>query len=277
MVRVFAGLSSDANANAHDCRLISAIAVTVPSCYFLWPEASHADAHGAHGAHDEHAEEHEEEHEEASEEPKEEAEDSKEDEAPKEEASDDESKADDKNPEQPEEEKQSEPKGDSSKPDKTEPEEKSNQKVDGVQFKGKTAAGDDNNEMTDTRKREPDSKGAFKKRIDSGYGKNLGEGPSQNEDGKTNVCTLWNVASCDIVVTDISTQASTAKPISGDQGAIDTKQKGLSTTATRHSTAIHEDPEKSKKGEGVPETAKSMGTVDPNRPAAESSDRGSHQ
>ena len=195
MVRVSAGPLSVANANAHDSRLVSAIAVTVPSCYFLWPEASHGDAHGAHGAHEEHAEEHEEEHEEAPEEPKEETEDSKEDEAPKEEASDDESKADDKNPEQPEVEKQSEPKANSSKPDTTEAEETSNKKVDGVQFKGKTAAGDENNEMTDTRKREPDSKGAFKKRIDSGYGKNLGEGPAKNEDGKTNVCTLEDVVS----------------------------------------------------------------------------------
>jgi len=48
----------------------------------------------------------------------------------------------------------------------------------------------------------------------------------------------------------------------------------LSSTPTRHSTDIHNDPEKSKKGEGNPETAKVMGTVDVNRPQAESSDRG---
>jgi len=51
-----------------------------------------------------------------------------------------------------------------------------------------------------------------------------------------------------------------------DAGAVDTKQQGLSNTPTRHSTQIDQDPEKSKKGEGNPETAKSMGTVDPNRP-----------
>lgn len=237
--------------------LISAIAVTIPSCYFLWPEASHGDAHGAHGAH----EEHEEHDEEASEEPKEEesTEDSKEEDAPKEEAApaeeskEDESKGDESKKDD-SEQKEAPKEG---KPGKTEAESTSNKKVDGVQFKGKTGAGDDNNEMTDSRKREPDSKGAFKKRIDSHYAKDLGPGPSKSEDGRAS--------------------AATAKPISGDPGAMDTKQKGLSATATRHSTAIHEDPEKSKKGEGVPETAKSMGTVDVNRPQAESPNRGEHK
>jgi len=45
------------------------------------------------------------------------------------------------------------------------------------------------------------------------------------------------------------------------------KQRGLSNTPTRHSTQVDEDPEKSKKPEGGPDTAKVMGTVDPNRPA----------
>ena len=44
------------------------------------------------------------------------------------------------------------------------------------------------------------------------------------------------------------------------------KQEGLSNTDTKHSTNIADDPEKSKKGEGAPETAKSKGTVDPGRP-----------
>ena len=44
------------------------------------------------------------------------------------------------------------------------------------------------------------------------------------------------------------------------------KQEGLSNTDTKHSTKLEEDPDKSKKGEGTPETAKSKGTVDPNRP-----------
>ena len=44
------------------------------------------------------------------------------------------------------------------------------------------------------------------------------------------------------------------------------KQEGLSNTDTKHSTNIADDPGKSKKGEGSPETAKSKGTVDPGRP-----------
>lgn len=49
-----------------------------------------------------------------------------------------------------------------------------------------------------------------------------------------------------------------------------TKQGGMSSTPTRHSTDITQDPEKSKKGEGVPETAKSQGTVSVNRPTVSS-------
>ena len=41
----------------------------------------------------------------------------------------------------------------------------------------------------------------------------------------------------------------------------------MSNTPTRHSIPIHESDEKSKKPEGGPDTAKSMGTVDPSRPA----------
>lgn len=62
-------------------------------------------------------------------------------------------------------------------------------------------------------------------------------------------------------------QGKTAVEPSGHPGAIDTKQAGISTTPTRHSTAIDKDPEKSKKGEGVPDTAKSQTTIDPKRPA----------
>lgn len=151
------------------CRLISAVAVTIPSCYFLWPESHEGAGHGAHvmahaGTHTE-----------------EEAQEAKEDDAPADEPKEDETpKEDESKDEKPKEEAPKEEKSedDSSssegKPDSTEPEKTSNKKVDGVQFKGKTAAGDENNEMTDERKREPDSKGAFKKRIDSGYQKDLG-------------------------------------------------------------------------------------------------------
>ena len=44
------------------------------------------------------------------------------------------------------------------------------------------------------------------------------------------------------------------------------KQEGLANTDTKHSTNITDNPGKSTKGEGTPETAKSKGTVDPQRP-----------
>lgn len=50
------------------------------------------------------------------------------------------------------------------------------------------------------------------------------------------------------------------------------KQKGLSNDDTGHSSPVHENPEKSKKGEGVAETAKLQGTVSTDRPGAENKD-----
>jgi hypothetical protein len=44
------------------------------------------------------------------------------------------------------------------------------------------------------------------------------------------------------------------------------KQAGISNTPTKHSHQIDADPEKSKKPEGGPDSAKAMGTVDPSRP-----------
>ncbi|KAF2468880.1 uncharacterized protein BDR25DRAFT_304821 [Lindgomyces ingoldianus] len=47
------------------------------------------------------------------------------------------------------------------------------------------------------------------------------------------------------------------------------KQEGLSNTDTKHSTPVSENPDKSKKGEGVAETAKAKGTISTDRPPAE--------
>lgn len=192
--------------------MISAVAVTIPSCYFLWPSASHADAHGAHGDHEEHEDEHEE-----AEEPKEEDAPAEEDEpkeeeskseeaAPKdeeskeEESKDDGEKSEDKDSEesaskedkdtsmkQPQSNapKEGESKSKTTSDGENMPENKGN--IEGVQFKGKSSAGDEDNEIPDVRKREPDSKGAFKKRIDSAYGKNLGEGPEKDDEGNEEV------------------------------------------------------------------------------------------
>lgn len=65
-------------------------------------------------------------------------------------------------------------------------------------------------------------------------------------------------------------QANTAKEVSrpGGEGAgeMTGKQFGIATGPTKHSLPIDSDPGKSKKAEGVPETAKAQGTVDPARP-----------
>lgn len=47
------------------------------------------------------------------------------------------------------------------------------------------------------------------------------------------------------------------------------KQEGLSNTDTHHSSQISKQDDKSKKGEGVAETAKLKGTVSTDRPGAE--------
>lgn len=118
-----------------------------------------------------------------------------------------------------------------------------------MQFKGKTSDGDDENKQGDTRKVEDDSKGGKKLRIDSDSAKDLGAGPEKRSDGSDSAAT--------------NKEIDTSK---GGESDISSKQAGLSTTATKHSTDIGSDPEKSKKGEGVPETAKSSGTVSTNRP-----------
>ena len=51
------------------------------------------------------------------------------------------------------------------------------------------------------------------------------------------------------------------------------KQKGLSNDNTEHTSQISKHPEKSKKGEGVAETAKLQGTVSTDRPGAENKEQ----
>lgn len=63
-------------------------------------------------------------------------------------------------------------------------------------------------------------------------------------------------------------QAAASKPTEnpGTGASQSSKQEGLSNTDTKHSTDITNNPDKSSKGEGAPETAKLKGTVDPKRP-----------
>ncbi|MCJ1453949.1 hypothetical protein MMC28_004298 [Mycoblastus sanguinarius] len=135
----------------------------------------------------------------------------------------------------------------SEEPENVSHEKEGGQNVDGVQFKGATSGGTKEGEQGDTRKHIPDAKGFNKKRIESDYGAKQGEArePEQHPSDK-----------------DL---AAASKP-AGDKTTQSGKQEGLSNTDTKHSTDIVNSPEKSTKGEGTPETAKSKGTVDPNRP-----------
>lgn len=72
---------------------------------------------------------------------------------------------------------------------------------------------------------------------------------------------------------DEADKAHSRKP-PGDFTETSGKQQGLSNDDAKHSSAIHDEPEKSKKGEGVAETAKLKGTVSTDRPGAESEQRG---
>ncbi|TVY17827.1 hypothetical protein LARI1_G004794 [Lachnellula arida] len=94
---------------------------------------------------------------------------------------------------------------------------------------------------TNTRKSIPDAKGGSKARLESNKSIKQGEGDSPED------------------------QSATSGP-AGSQNTQSGKQEGLSNTDTKHSTDITNNPDKSSKGEGVPETAKTKGPVDPNRP-----------
>ncbi|TKA64627.1 hypothetical protein B0A49_09017 [Cryomyces minteri] len=272
--------------------LIGSVVVTIPSCWYLLqpnPSSSHGhgDAHGdgKHGEHEDHEED--DGHEESEgdegvseEQPEEQSEEHTEDSAPEKDAKDD-AKEDgkddskDKGEDHSEKDDDSEDKSDDKeKPQMQNDKNKSNVgpgpsqdndetktvetpensgSVEGVRFKGSTKAGNDDNSMGDTRQHIPDAKGGAKKRINSGYGIDLGRGSTEREDGS-----------------DKAVPAKTPKSMNEMSG----KQAGLSNTSTKHSTDIANDPEKSKKGEGGPETAKTMGTVSVDRPQAESEDRG---
>lgn len=169
-------------------RALGATVITIPSAWFLWPDTS---SHGGHG-HDEHHEEGGEEHEEASEEeptPDDSPDDGVNDEAktdpsaPVKDTTDTEEAAK-------ETEETAKPSGSQgeSQPQGPDANKESSKTEEGVAKpapEGKSNVGKgpmNENAPEDTRKREPDAKGGYKKRVDSGYGKNLGEGPQFADD-----------------------------------------------------------------------------------------------
>ncbi|MCJ1259658.1 hypothetical protein MMC24_007497 [Lignoscripta atroalba] len=254
--------------------IIGATAVTVPSCaYLLQPNPNKGHGHGhdgeGHGEHGEHEEgeegendEGQEEHEESSPDDQETGDgaEGKEGEESSEGAADQSESGGGQDPEKSDDsdsdggEQQDTPDTSDDEGEANVPHEKEGGgDVKGVQFKGATSGGTKDGEQGDTRKHIPDAKGANKKRIESDYGLRQGvddEGFDRNEDGTK------------------SERATASKP-PGSKNMMSGKQEGISNTDTKHSTDISNSPEKSKKGEGSPETAKSKGTVDPSRPQAE--------
>jgi hypothetical protein len=204
----------------YPCRIIGSAGITIPGAWYLWPDSSNGDAHGPGDAHAKQVEEHpemEQSEDDSEDKPEEE---SKDEESKDEESKDDDSKAEDSKDDEANTEA-SDPKDDGEAKDeggalkdgageKTQEQPQANNEpaageskskrttdgknmpenkgdVEGVSFKGPTKEGDSDNKMPDERKREPDGKGGFKLRIDSGYGKNLGEGPEHRDDGSTSV------------------------------------------------------------------------------------------
>ncbi|KAF2767737.1 hypothetical protein EJ03DRAFT_328929 [Teratosphaeria nubilosa] len=240
---------------------LGAVVVTVPSVWFLWPDSTKAEHHGGHDDH------HEETHEEAHEDKQAEEAPAAEEEEKEEKPASDEKDTSDEQEQAKESEQDSKPSGSEgesqpkssdankvSEPKDVEGAEKketpaSGGNTDDVKFKGPAKEG--SAATDDERKVEPDDKGGYKKRIDSKNAVNLGEEAHLKE----------------------GAYAEKEAPSPGKQpdkskspGSMEAKQYGMSNTATKHSHKIDEDPEKSKKPEGGPDTAKTVGTVDPNRP-----------
>ncbi|KAI9789287.1 MAG: hypothetical protein M1835_001769 [Candelina submexicana] len=260
--------------------IIGSIAVTLPTCaYLLQPSSDKGHAHEGHEDHEEHAKELEGEGEEGAEEhspedSKEETEaeeggtevgtsdtkseqaESKHEPEPRstdDPMSEDSSEVEDKSDESEDHEEKKQGIAEPYKGDDEPHEVESGGNVEGVQFKGATSGGtkEGKNEQGDTRKHIPDAKGGAKKRIESDYG--LKQGVSDKAKATDPTGTVQK------------DQAAAAKPPTSHNEQSG-KQEGVSNTDTKHSTDITNNPNKSRKGEGTPETSKSKGTVDPSRP-----------
>jgi len=168
-------------------RLLSALVITPVGAWFLWPSAS--SSHGGH--HDEHAEEHEEPAEESEEAPSgapdTDAESNQEDDSKVEQSDDSNNDTDEKHEQDKEDEQTVKPTGTEgdSQPKASDANKKSSgtegsgeatskggkPQTEGVTFKGKMK--EDSPGMQHTSKREPDSKGQYKNRLDSGLQNDL--------------------------------------------------------------------------------------------------------
>ncbi|KJX98088.1 hypothetical protein TI39_contig438g00008 [Zymoseptoria brevis] len=227
--------------------LLTALVVTPPAAWYLWPEESHDSGH--HGDHDSHGDDHAEKADEGEEEAPAEEEKSEEkgDESEKSEenSEDKEEKSEEKSEEK---EKKSEEKEEKSE----EKEEKSEEKEEKSEDKKEDKSSDDKSDEKSDEKKDLKDKIAEKDEAKTAEKK-------QGEDSTTSDKAM-KLGEGAIAAT------SASKPKGKSQGDITVKQGGMSNTDTKHSTKIGAGSEKSTKGDGNPETAKSKGTIDPNAP-----------
>ena len=162
------------------CRALTSLAVTIPSVYYLMqpqieryqhPERHGHGGHGGHKGHDEHDEQGED------------GESGEEGGSIEGESGDQKSEDQDEGGEEDKgEEKDTPNTSDDEGPENTAHETESGGDVEGVQFKGPTSGGTRDGEQGDTRKRIPDAKGFYKKRIESDYGAKQGEAQKPEQD-----------------------------------------------------------------------------------------------
>ncbi|KNG46637.1 hypothetical protein DDE82_006549 [Stemphylium lycopersici] len=99
--------------------------------------------------------------------------------------------------------------------------------------------------------------------------KDESEKPPKDEHQDPNKATTENSEEKDKQSPDESDKPDARKEEAKSSNETSGKQKGLSNDETHHSSDISNHEEKSKKGEGVAETAKLQGTVSTDRPGAE--------
>ena len=260
-------------------RAIGATVVFIPSFWYLIqpqinkkPKQGHGHEGGGHEGHEDHDEGPEDaeegEKDEKSEQQKSGEENSSKEDSGGQQGGDEQEGSKSSDSESGEEQQDTSDTSDNDEPENVAHEKEGGQNVEGVQFKGATKGGSKEGEQGDTRKHIPDAKGFSKKRIESDYGNQQGEAqnPEQDPSGKDMVSSdCLGMVGMRKFSHNAHYQAAASKPV-GDKTTQSGKQEGLSNTNTKHSTDITNDPNKSNKGEGSPETSKSKGTVDPQRP-----------
>ncbi|KAK3712006.1 hypothetical protein LTR37_009318 [Vermiconidia calcicola] len=285
---------------------IGAVVVTLPSCYYLWPDSSHAEA-GHHRGHDEHEEGE-----------GEEGEEKNQDEAPQEgsgesaeeapqgesegkegesgEAGSQSEESEEKNQESEptkasgdasdslppggDDSQKSESKDDSQKSESQDDSQKSedqdnSQKSEG-QDDSQKSEGQDESQALDDRKHSTSSQAKkSKERSYTPSDPSTASGVGTDSEDTSNVAQAGDLEEAKRggegeggATVQKGTRTLKKKPDYGQTvQAGESKSTQFGTGETKHSTPLDQDTTKSKKGEGAPETAKAKRPVDPERPA----------